>query len=541
MRATIGQYEVKYELGRGAFGVVYAAVDAELGRWVAIKELHREISTNPALVERFRAEAISLAKLNHPNITALYHLLHPQDEWFLVMELVQGQTLDKVLHRVRQLDLTEMLAIIVQTAAGLGYANRMGVIHRDIKPSNLMLTDTGQVKIMDFGIARIRGTQRLTKSGLLGTYAYLAPEQFRGGEGTEQSDMYALACVAYEMLSGNIPFDAPTEAEMMRGHLELPARSLRDILPDLNPAVDEAIQRALAKDPAARFANVEEFSDALGGAAIERQAQEIVRSKVLSRMPPPSRPTTLSALPDDPVKPHTSSGSSANFGDSLASGVVAARSTLSRRMPAIVLGSVVTGIVVVTTAVLLQDKGTPDLTPKPTPVVNNQQSGDGHVKAPNGQTPSDASSGNQPSRRQYTDFLPTSKSSGGSGYGQGSETGKGQGFQFATADTLISQAESLISSGQITDAEVKLRTVTEPPYNDPRALVRLAHLEDPTQPGRPTSLSADARQAARYYQEAEERHDNSAHADRERLHEYLQDAASRGDIDAKVTLRQFWP
>ncbi len=105
------------------------------------------------------------------------------------MELVQGQTLDKVLHRVRQLDLTEALAIIVQTAAGLGYANRMGVIHRDIKPSNLMLTDTGQVKIMDFGIARIRGTQRLTKSGLLGTYAYLAPEQFRGGKGyqTERS------------------------------------------------------------------------------------------------------------------------------------------------------------------------------------------------------------------------------------------------------------------------------------------------------------------------------------------------------------------
>ena len=540
MRATIGQYEVKYELGRGAFGVVYAAVDAELGRWVAIKELHREISNNPALVERFRAEAISLAKLNHPNITALYHLLHPQDEWFLIMELVQGQTLDKVLHRVRQLDFTEALAIIVQTAAGLGYANRMGVIHRDIKPSNLMLTDTGQVKIMDFGIARIRGTQRLTKSGLLGTYAYLAPEQFRGGEGTEQSDLYALACVAYEMLSGNIPFDAPTEAEMMRGHLELPARSLRDILPGLNPAVDDAIQRALAKDPAARFANVEEFSDALGGAAIERQAQEIVRAKVLSRMPPPSRPTTLSVLPQEPEKPRTSSGSSAGFGDSLASGVVAARSTLSRRMPAIVLGSVVTGIVVVTMAVVFQDKGSPGPTPQPTPVVNYQQSGDGHIKAFNGQT-SNSSSGNQSSGRQYTDFLPTAKSSSGSGFGQGPEAGRGQGFQFATADTLISEAESLISSGQVTDAEVKLRTVTEPPYNDSRALVRLAHLEDPTQPGRPTTLTADARQAARYYQEAEERHDSSAHSDRERLREYLQDEAGRGDIDAKVTLRQFWP
>jgi hypothetical protein len=293
----------------------------------------------------------------------------------------------------------------------------------------------------------------------------------------------------------------------------------------------------LAKDPAARFANVEEFSDAIGGAAIERQAQEIVRSKVLSRMPPPSRPTTLSELPQELVKPRTSSGSSVAFGHNLASGVVAARSTLSRRMPAIVLGSVVTGIVVVTTAILFQDKGTPNPTPQPTPVINYQQSGGGQARVLNGQTPS----GTQGANNQYTDFLPTSKSSGGSGFGQGSETGKGQGFQFATADTLISQAESLISSGQITDAEVKLRTVTEPPYNDSRALVRLAHLEDPTQPGRPATLTADARQAARYYQEAEERHDNSAHADRERLREYLQDEASRGNIDAKVTLRQFWP
>ncbi len=257
-------------------------------------------------------------------------------------------------------------------------------------------------------------------------------------KGTKQSDLYALACVAYEMLSGNIPFDAPTEAEMMRGHLELPARSLRDILPGLDPAVDEAIQRALAKDPAARFANVEEFSDAIGGAAIERQAQEIVRSKVLSRMPPPSRPTTLSELPQEPVKPRTSSGSSGAFGHNLASGVVAARSTLSRRMPAIWYWFVVTGIVVVTTAILFQDKGTPNPPPQPTPVINYQQSGGGQARVLNGQTPS----GTQGANNQYTDFLPTSKSSGGSGFGQGSETGKGQGFQFATADTLISQAKA---------------------------------------------------------------------------------------------------
>ena len=172
MRASVGQYEIKYELGSGGFGIVYAAVDAELGRWVAIKELRKEISSSAALVERFRAEAISLAKLNHPNITALYHLVHQGDEWFLVMELVQGQTLDKVLYRLRRLELQEVLAIIAQIASGLGYANRMGVIHRDIKPANLMLTaDGSRIVLMDFGLAKGQSLELSASraGGLLGT------------------------------------------------------------------------------------------------------------------------------------------------------------------------------------------------------------------------------------------------------------------------------------------------------------------------------------------------------------------------------------
>jgi hypothetical protein len=189
---------------------------------------------------------------------------------------------------------------------------------------------------------------------------------------------------------------------------------------------------------------------------------------------------------------------------------------------------------------MFQDRLFGDSTPQqPTHVVNYQQPADTGTRELNGQTPAATSPDNEAPKRQYTDMYPSAKSSNESASGR--EAQSGNDFQFVTADTLISQAESLISSGRITDAEVKLRTVTEPPYNDSRALVRLAHLEDPTQPDRPNSFSADARQAARYYQEAEERHDTSANSDRERLQKFLQDKASHGDIDAKVTLRQFWP
>ena len=542
MRATIGQYEIKYELGSGGFGIVYAAVDMELGRWVAIKELRREVSANPALVERFRAEAISLAKLNHPNITALYHLLHPGDEWFLVMEMVQGQTLDKVLHRLRRLELAEAMAVIVQIAAGLGYANRMGVIHRDIKPANLMLTDTGQVKIMDFGIARIRGTQRLTRSGLLGTYAYLAPEQFRGGEGTERSDLYALACVAYEMLSGNIPFDAPTEAEMMRGHLEVPARSLRDILPGLNPMVDAAIQRALSKDPGARFANVEEFSDAIGARSIERQAQEIVRAKVLSRMPPPSRPTTLSDLPPGAANVRES-GNSGVVQDATSPGPVP-KPGLSRRMPAVVLGGAVAAVVVTASVILLQDRLTPEspLRQPDTVVIRPiTRPADRVTTIGSSNTNTNVSAGAPDTvapKRSETFIPPPHLAPSDKSLFLESQQAKGPDSVKANADALIQEAHLLIAKGDIFNAQVRLRRAAD---NEPRAFVDLGHLEDPTWPGRPVAEAAHPGQAARYYKEALEKNDTSVTADRDRLRQFLQDKANAGDYDARAVLQRYWP
>jgi len=218
----IGSYEITGLLGEGGIGQVYAAFDTVLEREVAIKSLRPELLHDNSFVERFRAEATSLARLNHPNITTLYSLLPEAGNLYMVMERVRGDTLDNLLaRRNAALSVTESLAIIAQAADGLDYAHSMGVIHRDIKPANLMITEGGVLKIMDFGIARVRGSQRLTRDGsIVGTLAYVSPEQLRGREGNERSDLYGLAIVLYELLSGSVPFDPqslfeqPTEREL---------------------------------------------------------------------------------------------------------------------------------------------------------------------------------------------------------------------------------------------------------------------------------------------------------------------------------------
>lgn len=287
----IGRYEVLGLLGSGGIGQVYVARDETLGRSVAIKVLRPEYSSDRSFLERFHAEATSLARLSHPNIATLYDLQADGQQFYMIMELVRGHTLEAVLARTRPLDVRSSLAIIAQTVAGLGYAHQMGVIHRDIKPSNLMLTDSGMLKIMDFGIARIRGSQRLTRTGsIVGTLAYVAPEQIKGSEGDERSDLYSLACVLYEMLSGDPPFNAKTEYELIRAQVDRQPEPLTPRIPDLPAPLDRALMRALAKIPEERFASIEEFGRALGTEAISSQSADILRNEVLATMGPPPTP-----------------------------------------------------------------------------------------------------------------------------------------------------------------------------------------------------------------------------------------------------------
>lgn len=277
----IGHYEIRTLLGRGGIGEVYGAFDTELEREVAIKTLRPELSLDKGFLERFRAEATSLARLNHPNITTLYALFRDGDTVCMVMELVRGQTLETMLQRLGKFPVRDSLAVIIQAVMGLRYAHRAGVIHRDIKPSNLMLTDGGTLKIMDFGIARIQGSQRLTRQGdVVGTLAYASPEQLRGNEGDGRSDQYSLATVLYEMLSGRLPFSATSDYELIRAQVETVPPPLAPLCGDLDPQVEGALMQALSKSPQERFETVEEFGRALGASALLADAPDIVRDGI---------------------------------------------------------------------------------------------------------------------------------------------------------------------------------------------------------------------------------------------------------------------
>jgi eukaryotic-like serine/threonine-protein kinase len=297
----IGPYEIRGLLGEGGIGQVYDAFDTVLEREVAIKSLRPELLHDNSFVERFRGEATSLARLNHPNITTLYSLLPEAGNLYMVMEHVHGDTLDNLLaKRNAALSVTESLAIIAQAADGLDYAHSMGVIHRDIKPANLMITEGGVLKIMDFGIARVRGSQRLTRDGsIVGTLAYMSPEQLRGREGNERSDLYSLAIVLYELLSGSVPFAAESDYELMQAHIHTRALRLYTRVPGVDARVDAALMQALAKQPEQRFSSVRAFSDALGATALRMDASKIVLdgTRVLSTQPieaPRSRIARLS-------------------------------------------------------------------------------------------------------------------------------------------------------------------------------------------------------------------------------------------------------
>jgi serine/threonine protein kinase/TPR repeat protein len=280
MTQTVGQYEIHDLLGEGGIGQVHAAFDTVLQREVAMKSLRPELLSDANFVDRFRAEATSLARLNHPNITTLYSLIPDGKNLYMVMELVRGHTLDDILaKRNAPLDVRESLAIISQAADGLAYAHSMGVIHRDIKPSNLMVAENGVLKIMDFGIARVRGTQRLTRSGsIVGTLAYMAPEQLRGEEGDEGCDLYSLAIVLYEMLTGTPPFSATSEYDLMQAQINQKPDRLISRVPGLDSRIEAAIMRALSKKPNQRFASTRAFSDALGASAMRMDAPKILHN-----------------------------------------------------------------------------------------------------------------------------------------------------------------------------------------------------------------------------------------------------------------------
>jgi serine/threonine-protein kinase len=264
---TIGKYRIVGQLGRGGAGVVYQAVDETLHRDVAVKTLNPDLA-NTEVMSRFRAEATILARLNHPQIATIYELFRADGDLLMVMELVRGESLDKLCERLGALSPDRAAYVIDQILSALEHAHRAGVVHRDVKPANVMVTGEGAIKIMDFGIARVLGAdQKTVDFRLMGTPAYMAPEQVLGEEVDGRSDLYSVGVLFYRLLTGALPFAADTALGMLQRQIRdtpIPLCAHRSGLPEW---CETLVQRALAKAQGDRFQSAEEFREALAHAA----------------------------------------------------------------------------------------------------------------------------------------------------------------------------------------------------------------------------------------------------------------------------------
>ena len=265
------RYRIEDRLGSGGMSSVFRATDTILERTVAVKILAEHLSDDERFVARFRREALAVAKLVHPNIVQVYDTGNDLGQYYIVMEYVKGKSGAQLLQAEGKLDPATAVEIGVQACAGLDYAHRHGIIHRDVKPGNLMIiggpAERGgdmTVKLADFGIARASEQSRITQVGsVVGTAAYLAPEQARGDEATPSSDVYSLGVVLYQFLTGRLPYEGASLAELaVRQQSEQPLHpsSYSDTVPQ---SVGDAVLVALDSDPAHRFAAAGELADAL--------------------------------------------------------------------------------------------------------------------------------------------------------------------------------------------------------------------------------------------------------------------------------------
>ena len=261
--ARIGKYEVVERIGQGAMGEVYKAHDPVLNRFVAVKTMSGVLTADDELVERFRREAQSAARLNHVNIVTVYDFGEEQGRFYMAMELLEGVDLKEVIGTRVLNDLWDKLDVMEQVADGLAFAHGQGVVHRDLKPANIRVLPSGRVKIMDFGLARIN-TSEMTRSGMvMGTPNYMSPEQVRGERADARSDVFALGAVFYEMLAGRKAFHADSMHTILFKVLEEQPEPVDRFVPGLPPRFVRLIDRALQKDPVQRFQHAGEMRDSL--------------------------------------------------------------------------------------------------------------------------------------------------------------------------------------------------------------------------------------------------------------------------------------
>jgi uncharacterized RDD family membrane protein YckC len=262
-------------------GAVYYGNDTSLERPVAIKVLAPEIAHDPEVVARFEREARAQARLRHPNVAQIYFIGEDRGFHFFVMEHLEGPGLDSLLARAEPLPWADALKYTIAAARGLRAASAQGFVHRDVKPSNLMLDREADIKILDFGLVKsMHGDAQLTRDGaIIGSPLYMSPEQGRGGAVDLRSDIYSLGCAMYQMLCGRPPFTGPSPVGVISMHVTDKAAPMRVINPNVPEVLARIVERMMAKDPAARFANYDDLLAALESARAERRELSGIRRR----------------------------------------------------------------------------------------------------------------------------------------------------------------------------------------------------------------------------------------------------------------------
>ena len=262
-----GRYRLESKLGSGGMSTVYLARDETLQRWVAIKVMHREMSDQPDQLERFRREARAVAQLSHPNVVSVIDAGEDSGFPYIVFEYVEGETLKGRIDRLGRLPVDESVAYAIEIGRGLAAAHAQRLIHRDVKPQNVLIDSDGRAKVTDFGIARSLESDGLTKTGrVLGTTDYVAPEQAMGRGMDARGDVYSLGVLLYEMLTGEVPFQADTLVGVAMKHVNEQMPNVQGPRPEVSSALAAVIERATAKDPEKRYPDMVAFLRDLEGA-----------------------------------------------------------------------------------------------------------------------------------------------------------------------------------------------------------------------------------------------------------------------------------
>lgn len=278
---TISHYRILDKLGEGGMGVVYKAHDTKLDRIVALKFLSHRLDSNDTEQSRFVQEARAAAAVNHPNVCSVIDVREENGEQFIVMEFVDGVTLRQ---KSPVASINEAIGYAIQIGEALQAAHVKGIVHRDVKSENILVTTDGRVKVMDFGLAKLKGSLRMTRTNsTLGTLAYMAPEQVQGGEVDARSDIFSFGVVLFEMLTGKFPFRGEHDAAIMYSILNEQPASVSSLRPDVPEGIDRVIQRALEKDPAERFQHVDDMVSELR--RVKKSASQSVRRETAEGKP----------------------------------------------------------------------------------------------------------------------------------------------------------------------------------------------------------------------------------------------------------------